>query len=87
MHASTRNTKRTKTDTYSAQNSIVATLLPPKPGSDVSASKAMARVWMRSDYPTERKIETNSEVYCRPKGGSSYWTGSTAQRIRKPLLS
>ncbi|MBK6937449.1 MAG: hypothetical protein IPH18_11620 [Chitinophagaceae bacterium] len=75
MHASTRNTKRTKTDTYSAQNSIVATLLPPKPGSDVSASKAMARVWMRSKIVSEKKSETNGEVYCRPKGGSSYWTG------------
>ena len=39
MHASTRNTKRSSTVSYSAQNNIVATLLPPKPGSPVSASK------------------------------------------------
>jgi hypothetical protein len=74
-HASTRNTSRTKTETYSAQNSIVATLMPPKPGSDVSASKAMARVWMRSKIISEKKHDTNGEVYCRPKGASSYWTG------------
>ncbi|HNR17991.1 MAG TPA: hypothetical protein PKG90_15090 [Chitinophagaceae bacterium] len=74
-HASTRNTKRTKTDTYSAKNTIVATLLPPKPGSDVSANKTMARVWMRSSIVSEKKQVTNGEVYCRPKGGNSHWTG------------
>ncbi|MGB3007885.1 MAG: hypothetical protein WBC06_15330, partial [Chitinophagaceae bacterium] len=42
---------------------------------DVSAGKTMARVWMRSKIVNERKSETNGEVYCRPKGGSSYWTG------------
>lgn len=74
-HASTRNTSRTKTETYSAKNSIVATLMPPKPGNDVSASKTMARVWMKSKIISEKKHDTNGEVYCRPKGGSSYWTG------------
>ncbi len=75
MHASTRNTTRTKTETYSAQNTIVATLLPPKPGSDVSAGKSIARVWMRSKIIAEKNHETNGEVYCRPKGGNAYWTG------------
>jgi len=74
-HASTRNTKRTKTDAYSAQNTIVAALLPPKPGSDVSVNKTMARVWMRSKIISEKKQETNGEVYCRPKGANPYWTG------------
>jgi hypothetical protein len=73
-HAATRNTSRTKTETYSAQNTIVATLLPPKPGSDVSAGKTMARVWMRSKIISEKKHITSGEVYCRPKGGTLYWT-------------
>ncbi len=73
-HAATRNTSRTKTETYSSQNSIVATLLPPKPGNDVSANKTMARVWMRSKILSEKKHITSGEVYCRPKGGSLYWT-------------
>jgi hypothetical protein len=76
-HASTRNTKRTKTDTYTAQNTVTATLLPPKPGSDISTSKVMARVWMKSSIVSEKKQETSGEVYCRPKGGNSYWTGYT----------
>ena len=33
--AMVRNTKRNKSETYTAKNSIVATLLPPKSGSDV----------------------------------------------------
>ena len=74
-HAATRNTKRTKTDTYNAQNTVIATLLPPKPGSDVSTSKTMARVWMKSKIVSENKQETTGEVYCRPKGESSHWTG------------
>lgn len=78
-HASTRNTKRTKTDTYTASNTIVATLLPPKPGSDVSATKAIARVWMRSKIVSEKKQETVGEVYCRPKGGNSGWKGYNLQ--------
>lgn len=75
MHASTRNTKRTSTLTYSAQNSIVATLLPPKPGSEVSASKSIARVWMRSKIIGELKQETVGEVYCRLKGQNPVWKG------------
>lgn len=74
-HASTRNTKRTKTDTYSAKNSIVATLLPPKPGGDVSASKTMARVWMRSSIFSEKKQETVGEVRCRLPGRNPFWGG------------
>lgn len=74
-HASTRNTSRTKTETYSSQNTIIATLLPPKPGSDVSANKTIARVWMKSKIISEKNHETNGEVYCRPKGGNPYWTG------------
>lgn len=75
MHASTRNTKRTSTVTYSAQNNIVATLLPPKPGSEVSANKSMARVWMRSKVIAEKKQETVGEVYCRLKGENPSWKG------------
>ena len=75
MHASTRNTKRTSTVTYSAQNSIVATLLPPKPGSEISAGKSIARVWMRSKVIAERKEETVGEVYCRQKGENPSWKG------------
>ncbi len=74
-HASTRNTKRTKTDTYSAKSSIVAMLLPPKPGSDISASKTMARVWMRSNIVSEKKQETIGEVLCREKGQNPRWKG------------
>ena len=74
-HASTRNTKRTSTLTYSAQNSIVATLLPPKPGSDVSPGKSIARVWMRSKVIGELKQETVGEVYCRLKGQNPAWKG------------
>ncbi|MBK9658459.1 MAG: hypothetical protein IPO68_00915 [Chitinophagaceae bacterium] len=74
-HAATRNTSRTKTETYSSQNTIVATLLPPKPGSAVSANKTIARVWMRSKILSEKKHITSGEVYCRPKGGNLYWTG------------
>ena len=74
-HASTRNTKRTKTDTYTAKNTIVAMLLPPKPGSEVSASKTMARVWMRSSIVSEKKHETNGEIWCREKGQNPQWKG------------
>lgn len=75
MHASTRNTKRTKTDSYTAENNIVATLLPPKPGSTVSAGKTIARVWMRSKIIAEKKQETVGEVYCRLKGENPSWKG------------
>lgn len=75
MHAGTRNTKRTSTVTYSAHNSIVATLLPPKPGSEVSATKTIARVWMRSKIIGETKHETAGEVYCRLKGENPRWKG------------
>lgn len=74
-HASTRNTKRTKTDTYSAKNSIVATMMPPKSGSDASASKTMARVWMRSSIVSEKKHETIGEVRCRLPGRNPFWGG------------
>ncbi len=74
-HASTRNTKRTKTETYTAKNSVVATLMPPKPGGDASASKAMARVWMRSSVVSEKKHETNGEVRCRLPGRNPFWGG------------
>lgn len=75
MRAATRNTKRTKTDTYTAKSSIVATLLPPQPGSTPSAGKAMARVWMRASTESEKKEETTGEMYCRPKGGNPEWRG------------
>lgn len=74
-HASTRNTKRTKTDTYTAKNSIVATLLPPKMGGDASANKTMARVWMRSSIFSEKKQETVGEVRCRLPGRNPFWGG------------
>lgn len=74
-HASTRNTKRTKTDTYTAKNSIVAMLLPPVPGSEVSAGKTMARVWMRSSIVSEKKQETIGEIWCREKGQNPKWKG------------
>ncbi len=75
MHAGTRNTKRNTTETYTAQSSIVATLLPPKPGSNVSASKTIARVWMRMKTVSEKKQETVGEVYCRLKGQNPTWKG------------
>lgn len=75
MHAATRNTKRTSTVTYSAQNSIVATLLPPAAGGDMNAGKTMARVWMRSKVIGEKKQETVGEVYCRLKGENPSWKG------------
>ncbi len=75
MHASTRNTKRTSTVTYSAQNNIVATLLPPKPGSTISAGKTIARVWMKSKIISEKRQETVGEVYCRLKGENPTWKG------------
>ncbi len=74
-HASTRNTKRTKTETYTAKNSIIASLMPPKPGGDVSANNAMARVWMRSSMVSEKKHETNGEVRCRLPGRNPFWGG------------
>lgn len=74
-HASTRNTKRTKTDTYTAKNSIVATLLPPQTGNDASANKTMARVWMRSSIFSEKKQETIGEVRCRLPGQNPFWGG------------
>jgi hypothetical protein len=74
-HASTRNTKRTKTETFTSKNSIIATLMPPKPGSDISAGKAMARVWMRSSVVSEKKDETKGEVRCRLPGRNPFWGG------------
>ena len=75
MRAGTRNTKRTKTETYSATNTIIATLLPPQPGSAVSAGTTMARVGMRSSIVFTKNQETNGEMYCRPRGGNPYWKG------------
>ncbi len=74
-HASTRNTKRTKTDTYLATNTITATLMPPKPCSAVSANTTMARVWMRSKIISEKKQETVGEVWCREPGKNPEWKG------------
>ena len=74
-HASTRNTRRTKTDTYSAQNTIVASLLPPKPGGGTSSSQTMARVTMRSKIVSEKKSETIGEVRCRLPGQNPIWKG------------
>lgn len=73
--AMVRNTKRSKSETYTARNSIVATLQPPKSGSDDSASKAMARVWMRSSVVSEKKHETNGEMLCRLPGRNPFWKG------------
>ena len=67
-HASTRNTKRTNTDTYTATNTITATLLPPKAGGTAAGSNTMARVWMRSKIIAEKKQETVGEVLCREPG-------------------
>ncbi len=75
MHAATRNTKRTSTETYMAQSSIVATLLPPKPGSEISTGKSMARVWMRSKIISDKHQETVGEVYCRERGENPRWKG------------
>ncbi|HEX4875706.1 MAG TPA: hypothetical protein VFV31_03485 [Chitinophagaceae bacterium] len=74
-HASTRNTKRTKTDTYSATNTITATLLPPQPGTTATAGSTMARVWMRSKIVAEKKQETVGEVLCREPGKNPQWKG------------
>jgi len=67
-HASTRNTKRTKTDTYSATNTITATLLPPQASGNVSDGSTMARVWMRSKIIAEKRQETTGEIWCREPG-------------------
>lgn len=67
-HASTRNTKRTKTDTYSATNTITATLLPPQAAGTAAAGTTMARVWMRSKIISEKKQETVGEIWCREPG-------------------
>lgn len=75
MHAGTRNTKRTSTETHTAQSSIVATLLPPKPGSEISSTKTIARVWMRMKTVSGKKQETVGEVYCREKGQNPTWKG------------
>lgn len=75
MRANTRNTKRTKTDTYTAKSTITATLLPPQTGSAATAGKAMARVWMRSSIVSEKKQETTGEMNCRPKGENPVWKG------------
>ena len=74
MHASTRNTKRTKTETYTATNTITATLLPPQPGS-TAGGRTMARVWMRSSTLFKKIHETNGEIYCRLKGENPTWKG------------
>lgn len=73
-HASTRNTKRTKTDTYTAKNLITATLLPPS-ASGASSGKTMARVWMRSSIVSIKKQETVGEVRCRLPGRNPFWGG------------
>lgn len=71
--AMVRNTKRNKTETYTAKNSIVAMLLPPKSGNE--ASKTMARVWMRSSILSEKKHETKGEMLCRLPGKNPFWKG------------
>lgn len=74
-HATTKNTKRTKTDTFTAKNTIVAMLMPPKSGSEASATKSMARVWMRSSIVSEKKQETIGEQRCRLPGQNPTWRG------------
>ncbi len=75
MHAGTRNTKRSSTETFSAQSNIVAILLPPKSGTTVSANKTIARVWMRMNTLAEKKQETVGEIYCRLRGENPKWKG------------
>ncbi|MBX7174162.1 MAG: hypothetical protein K1X72_24530 [Pyrinomonadaceae bacterium] len=73
--AMVRNTKRNKSETFTAKNSIVATLMPPKSGSETSSSKAMARVWMRSSILSEKKFDTTGEMLCRLPGRNPFWKG------------
>lgn len=73
--AMVRNTKRNKSETYTAKNSIVATLMPPKSGSETSSSKAIARVWMRSSVLSEKKFDTTGEMLCRLPGRNPFWKG------------
>lgn len=73
--AMVRNTKRNKVETFTAKNSIVAMLLPPQKGSEVSASKTMARVWMRSSMLGEKKYDTTGEMLCRLPGKNPFWKG------------
>lgn len=75
MHAGTRNTKRRSTESFTAQSTIIAMLLPPKAGSNVSAGKTIARVWMRMNTVAEKKQETSGEIYCRLKGENPRWKG------------
>lgn len=75
MHAGTRNTKRSSTESLTAQSNTVAMLLPAKPGSNVSAGKTIARVWTRMSIVAEKKQETNGEIYCRQKGENPRWKG------------
>lgn len=75
MHAGTRNTKRSSTESFTAQSNTVAMLLPPKSGAAVSTNKTIARVWMRMNTVAEKKQETNGEIYCRLKGENPKWKG------------
>ncbi|NJM52106.1 MAG: hypothetical protein HC846_01160 [Blastocatellia bacterium] len=74
-HASTRNTKRTNSQTMNMQSSISATILPPKSGVEASASKAIARVWMRTKSVFEKKSNTSGEMLCRLPGINPFWKG------------
>jgi hypothetical protein len=73
--AMVRNTKRTNTQTMTMQSSISATLLPPKPDSEVSASKAMARVWLRAKSVFAKNSATSGEMLCRLPGRNPFWKG------------
>jgi hypothetical protein len=75
MHAGTRNTKRSSTESFTAQSNIVAILMPPKSGAAVSANKTIARVWMRMNTVAEKKQETVGEIYCRLRGENPKWKG------------
>lgn len=75
MHAGTRNTKRSSTESLTAQSNIVAMLLPPKSGAAVSTNKTIARVWMRMNTVAEKKQETAGEIYCRLRGENPKWKG------------
>jgi hypothetical protein len=75
MLTDVRNVKREKTVSGEQSNTTKVTILPPKSGSDSSASKVMASVWMRISSKNSEKNTITGEMRCRLPGQNPTWKG------------
>lgn len=75
MLTDVRNVKREKTVSAQMSNTTKVTILPPKSGSDSSASKVMASVGMRISSNNFEEDKITGEMRCRLRGQNPTWKG------------